>query len=140
MKSLVAALLVALAMSSPARAACSAEVLHQREDMRERLAYTSRRGLEGDHHYSITFRTTARGVVLPAALAAEYPQEMTIILQHQFEQLKVAPERFEVVLWFKRVRTRVAVPFDAITIFADPSTNFRLDPAPATLGQACDGT
>lgn len=139
MKSLGVALLVVLALSSQAEAACSAEVLHQREDMRERLGYASRRGLPGDHHYSITFRTTARGVVLPAALVAQYPQEMTIILQHQFEQLKVAPERFEVVLSFKGVRTRVVVPFDAITIFADPSVNFRLDPDPATLGQTCDG-
>ena len=139
MKSLVAALLVVLAMSSQAAASCSTEVLNQRADMRERLAYVSRRGLDGNHHYSITFVTTAQGVVLPAALLAQYPQDMTIILQHEFERLKVAPEWFEVVLWFKRVRTRVVVPFDAITIFADPSVNFRLDPNPATLGRTCEG-
>lgn len=127
-------------MPSQAAAACRAEVLHQREDMRERLGYASRRGLPGDHHYSITFRSTARGVVLPAAQVAQYPQEITIILQHQFEQLKVTPEQFEVVVWFKTVRTRVVVPFDAITIFVDPSVNFRLDPDPATLGPTCEGS
>lgn len=140
LKSIAATLLIALALSSPAAAdTCPAEVLHQRQDMRERLAYVSRRGLEGDHHYSITFKTTATGVVLPSTLVAQYPQKMSIILQHQFERLKVEADQFEVTLWFKGVKTRVVVPFDAITIFADPSASFRIDPDPAFLGLRCQG-
>lgn len=136
--SVAAALLFAAAMAQPARAAaCSAEVLQQREVMHAALSDVARRGLRGTHHFSITFKTTARGVVLPAALLASYPQEMTIILQYQFERLKVAPERFAVTLWFKGVRTRIAVPFDAITLFVDPSVNVRLEPDPASIGQRC---
>jgi hypothetical protein len=132
--------LFGLALSSQAAAGtCPAEVLHQREDMRERLAYVSRRGLEGDHHYFITFKTSAAGVVLPAALVAQHPDEMTIVLQYQFERLKVTTGQFEVMLWFKGVKTRVVVPFDAITAFIDPSVKFRIDTDPAFLGQRCQG-
>jgi hypothetical protein len=139
-KSIIAALLVVLAMALPAKAAsCSREVLQQREVMREALADVAKRGLRGKHYFSITFLTTANGVALPATLVAEYPREMTIILQHQFERLKVSAEAFEVVLWFKGVRTRVAVPFSAVTLFVDPSVNAWLKTEPASRGQRCEG-
>jgi len=141
LRAMIAGLLLGLALSSQAAAdSCPANVLHQREDMRERLAYVSRRGLEGGHHYFITFKTTAADVVLPAALVVEYPDEMTIVLQHQFEQLKVTTGRSEVMLWFKGSKTRVVVPFDAVTIFMDPSANFRIDPDPAFRGIRCELT
>jgi len=134
-----AALLMALSLSSRALAdVCPAEVLNQRQDMRDRLAHVSRRGLEGDHHYSIAFKTKAKGVGLPAALVAQYPDDMHIILQHQFEALKVSADRFDVTLWFKGKKTRVTVPFDAVTSFVDPSVDFRAEPDPAFHGIACD--
>ena len=134
-----AALLMALSLSSQALAdVCPAEVLNQRQDMRDRLAHVSRRGLEGDHHYSIAFKTKAKGVGLPATLVAQYPDDMHIILQHQFEALKVSADRFDVTLWFKGKKTRVTVPFDAVTSFVDPSVDFRVEPDPAFHGIACD--
>jgi hypothetical protein len=135
----IAALLTGLALSSPAFAdVCPAEVRHQRDDMRERLAYVSRRGLEGDHHYSIGFKTAVNGVVLPPALLAQYPDEMHIILQYQFEALKVSADRFDVTLWFKGKKTRVTVPFNAVTTFLAPSVDFRIEPDPAFRGVICD--
>jgi hypothetical protein len=137
---LVAALLVGLSVSPPVpkpEFACGARVMQQREVMREALADVAKRGLRGKHHYSITFQTTSTGVALPAQLMAQYPETMTIILQHQFERLKVTEERFEVTLWFKGVKTRVAVPFDAITLFIDPSANMWLETDAAARGQRC---
>jgi hypothetical protein len=139
LRTTTAALLMTLTLSSQAVAdVCPAEVLNQRQDMRERLAHVSRRGLEGDHHYSIAFKTKAKGVGLPAALISQYPDDMHIILQYQFEALKVSADRFDVTLWFKGKKTRVTVPFDAVTLFLDPSVNFRVEPDPAFRGIACD--
>jgi hypothetical protein len=137
MKLIFTALLLA-ALSSPAPAAsCGPAVLQQREVMREALAGVAARGLRGKHHFSITFLTTASGVGLPASLVAQYPEQMTIILQHQFERLRVSEDRFEVNLWFKGVKTRVTVPFDAVTLFIDPSVNVRIVTDPASHGQRC---
>ena len=139
MRKTIAALLTALALSSPAIAeVCPAEVLHQRQDMRERLAYVSRRSLEGDRHYSVVFKTHAKGVVLPAAQLAEHPDEMHVILQHQFEALKVYADRFAVTVWFNGKKARVSIPFDAVTQFLDPSVSFRIDTDPAFRGAVCD--
>ena len=138
LRTTIAALLFALALSSPAAAdVCPAEVLHQRQDMRERLAYVSRRGLEGDHHYSMVFKTATKGVVMPSALLAQYPDEMSIILQYQFEALKVSADRFDVTLWFKGKKARITVPFAAVTLFVDPSIGFRIETDPAFRGVAC---
>jgi hypothetical protein len=76
-------------------------------------------------------------VALPSVLVVQYPQEMTIILQHQFERLRVSAEAFEVVLWFKGVPTRVTVPFNAVTLFVDPSVKVWIKPDPASRGQRC---
>ena len=139
LRTTTAALLTGLILSSQAVAdICPAEVLSQRQDMRERLAHVSRRGLEGDHHYSIAFKTKAKGVGLPTALVAQYPDDMHVILQHQFEALKVSADRFDVTLWFKGKKTRVTVPFDAVTLFLDPSVDFRVEPDPAFHGIVCD--
>lgn len=141
LRTIAAALLMALALSSQASAdVCPDEVLGQRAEMRERLVYTSRRGLEGDHHYSITFKTKGKGVIMPETLLAQYPDDMSIILQYQFEALKVSAERFEVTLWFKGKKTRITVPFDAVTLFIDPSVNFRVEPDQAFRGISCDAS
>jgi hypothetical protein len=84
------------------------------------------KGMPGDHHFFITFDTTAEDVRLSDRLRAQYPEEMTIVLQHQFWDLKVTDEAFEVGLSFGGVAERLLVPFDAIKAFADPSVQFTL--------------
>ena len=84
------------------------------------------KGMPGEHHFFITFDTTAEGVRLSPRLLAQYPEEMTVVLQHQFWDLKVSDEGFEVGLSFGGVAERLSVPFDAIKAFADPSVQFTL--------------
>lgn len=83
-------------------------------------------GLLEEHHFYITFQTTHPGVDMPDYLRKQYPDEMTIVLQHQFYGLKVDKEGFSVMLSFNNVRERLSIPFKAITTFADPSVNFAL--------------
>ena len=94
--------------------------------MREALTQTAREGLPGDHHFYITFRTRAPGVGLPAYLLGKFPDEMTIVLQHQFRALEVADDAFSVNLSFQSRSERLRIPFAAVTTFADPSVNFGL--------------
>ncbi len=93
---------------------------------RQALAIAASDGLRGEHHFYIGFRTGAAGVVLPPQLLAKYPEEMTIVLQHQFWDLKVGEEAFSVMLSFSSRSERLTVPFAAITSFADPSVKFGL--------------
>lgn len=90
------------------------------------LTDAARNGLPGDHHFFITFDTRLAGVRVSPRLLEQYPEEMTIVLQHQFWDLKVADDGFEVGLSFGGVAERVHVPFTAITSFADPSVQFML--------------
>ncbi|MCW2282685.1 hypothetical protein M2323_000446 [Rhodoblastus acidophilus] len=94
--------------------------------VRKVLADAARDGLPGDHHFYITFRTHAPGVTLSNRLREQYPEEMTIILQYQFWDLKVDEVGFEVGLHFKNVPERLVVPFEAIAGFYDPSVQFGL--------------
>src|SRR5262245_62282864 len=94
--------------------------------VRSVLTETAKKGLPGDHHFYISFDTRADGVRLSDRLRAQYPDEMTIILQHQFWDLKVNEEGFEVGLSFGGVPERLSVPFDAINGFFDPSVQFGL--------------
>ena len=84
------------------------------------------KGLPGDHHFYITFDTRVDGVRLSARLKASYPQEMTIVLQHQFWDLTVSDQGFEVGLSFKGIPERLVVPLAAIKGFFDPSVQFGL--------------
>jgi uncharacterized protein len=88
------------------------------------LADAAKKGLPGDHHFKITFNTTAPGVRLSDRMRARYPQDMTIVLQHQFWDLTVNDTAFEVGLSFGSIPERVAVPFDAVTAFFDPAVQF----------------
>jgi hypothetical protein len=97
-----------------------------REMVRGVLTETVKNGLPGDHHFFITFDTTAEGVQLSSRLRAQYPEEMTIVLQHQYRGLKVSDEEFEVGLSFGGVPERLVVPLEAIKVFADPSVQFTL--------------
>lgn len=86
----------------------------------------SSRGLPGKHHFYITFRTRSAGVVIPENLGARYPEEMTIVLEHQFWDLEVYPDRFRVILKFNGQPHPIVIPFQAITRFFDPSVKFGL--------------
>jgi len=94
--------------------------------MREALERTAREGLPGDHHFYISFRTRAPGVIIPQHLLSKYPEEMTIVLQHQFRALQVGNVEFSVNLSFQSRLERLTIPFAAVTTFADPSVNFGL--------------
>jgi len=83
-------------------------------------------GMPGDHHFYITFRTRHPDVDIADYIRARYPDEMTIVLQHQFWGLEVTPEWFEVTLSFNRINERLHIPFSAVTAFADPSVKFGL--------------
>ena len=88
------------------------------------LADVAKKGLPGDHHFKITFNTAAPGVRLLERLRAQYPETMTIILQHQFWDLAVGERAFEIGLSFGGIGERLAVPFDAIVAFYDPAVQF----------------
>ncbi|MBR0697075.1 SspB family protein [Bradyrhizobium lablabi] len=94
--------------------------------LRRVLADAAEHGLPGEHHFYITFLSTAEGVKLSPRLLAQYPEEMTIILQHQFWDLVVTEDRFEVGLSFGGIPERLTVPFAAVTRFLDPSAPFDL--------------
>ena len=99
--------------------------------LRRVLADAAEHGLPGEHHFFITFLLTAEGVKLSPRLLAQYPEEMTIILQHQFWDLEVSEDRFEVGLSFGGIPERLVVPFNAIKSFFDPSVQFGLQFEPA---------
>src|SRR5215468_7257645 len=86
----------------------------------------SPRGLPGKHHFYITFRTHAPGVLIPEHLRARYPDEMTIVLEHQFWDLEVYSDRFRVILKFSGQPHPIVIPFAAVTRFFDPSVKFGL--------------
>ena len=95
--------------------------------LRRVLSDAAEHGLPGDHHFYIIFVSTAEGVKLSPRLLAQYPEEMTIILQHQFWDLVVTEDRFEVGLSFGGIPERLVVPFTAIKSFLDPSVQFGLE-------------
>jgi len=118
-----------------------------REVVARALELAAKEGLPGEHHYYLTFRTDHPGTRVPGHLKAKYPQEMTVVLQHQFEALTVdrAAGTFSVRLHFGGVGSTLLVPFAALTGFADPSVRYGLRfepvleptaaPAPATTAE-----
>jgi len=113
--------------------------------VREALARAAASGLPGTHHFYIGFKSHFPGVKLSDALLAEYPEEMTIVLEHQFWELQVEEHYFAVTLSFKGRSERLIIPFEAVISFTDPSVKFGLQfqpgetaampappPAPAT--------
>ena len=99
--------------------------------LRRVLTDAAEHGLPGEQHFFITFLSTADGVKLSPRLLAQYPEEMTIILQHQFWDLVVTEDRFEVGLSFGGIPERLVVPFAAIKSFLDPSVQFGLQFEPS---------
>lgn len=95
--------------------------------VREALRETARQGAApGEHHFYITYRTKAPGVKMAEHLVERFPDEMTIVVQHQFWDLEVFDGHFEVILKFNGVPQHLSVPFAAMTRFVDPSVNFGL--------------
>ena len=97
-----------------------------RSVVREALRRVAEEGWPGTHHAYITFKTAAPGVEVPDFLHTRYPDELTIVLQHQFWDLEVEDDFFSVTLSFNKVGQRIVVPFAALTSYADPSVKFGL--------------
>lgn len=107
--------------------------------MREALRSVVENGSPpGDHHFYISFRTRAPGVKIADYLIERFPQDMTIVIQHQYWDLEVSDERFEIILKFSGVPQHLSVPFTAVTRFVDPSVNYGLsfEDEPANGDQA----
>src|ERR1700756_4054351 len=94
--------------------------------VRDALRRIEKSGLIGAHHFYLTFKTHAEGVDIPDFLKEQYPDEMTIIIQHQYWALKVKDDYFEVTLTFKKLPAPLHIPFSALTAFFDPGVQFGL--------------
>jgi hypothetical protein len=97
-----------------------------RDVVRRVLARVAEHGLPGDHYFYLSFRTGHPGVLVPSPLRERYPEEMTVVLQHQFWNLEVGPEAFSVELNFSTARHVLRIPFAALTAFTDPAAEFAL--------------
>ena len=94
--------------------------------VRQALRRAERSGLPGEHHFFIAFLTEYPGVQVSDRLRQRYPKEMTIVLQHQYWDLVIGPEVFEVTVSFNKQQERIKVPFAALSAFVDPSVRFGL--------------
>ena len=94
--------------------------------MHDALVHAAKHGLPGAHHFYITFRTDNPKAQVDQSLKTRFPQEMTIVLQHQFWDLAVEADGFTVTLSFSNVPQRLVIPYAAVTAFTDPSVNFGL--------------
>ncbi len=99
--------------------------------VRKVLAEVARTGLPGNHHFYVTFATRGAGVRVSSRLLAQYPDDMTIVIQHQYWDLTVSEHAFEVGLSFNGISERLLVPFTAVKAFVDPSVQFALQFEPA---------
>ncbi|MES2252605.1 MAG: ClpXP protease specificity-enhancing factor SspB [Pseudomonadota bacterium] len=102
-----------------------------RKVMRDVLIDVSKNGLPGKHHFYIDFITSYPGVQIPSFLREDYPEDMTIVLQHEYWDLEVHENFFAVTLSFDNVDERIVIPFDAVIKFVDPSVNFGLEFTPS---------
>jgi hypothetical protein len=107
--------------------------------MRKVLSEVARTGLPGNHHFFITFVTGAPGVRISGRLREKYPEQMTIVLQYQYWDLKVTDTEFEVGLFFSEVPEKLTIPFTAVRGFYDPSVNFELEFDVATAADSLPG-
>ena len=103
------------------------------------LSHVAESGLYGEQHFMLTFNTQHPGVVMPPWLKAKYPNEITIVLQHEYRDLAVMEDRFSVGLSFKERSATLVVPFDAVRTFSDPSVNFALE-IPSSEGSSANDT
>lgn len=110
-----------------------------RDVVRKALIHVSEKGLPGDHYFYITFRTDQPGVEMADYLRERYPQEMTIVLQHQFWGLEIEAEAFAVLLSFNKVHERLYIPFRTLVGFSDPTSQFGLQFTVADTEEAAAG-
>ncbi len=103
--------------------------------LRKVLSEVAKTGLPGEHHFYVTFATKAPGVRISTRLVNQYPEDITIVLQHQYWDLTVTEHAFEVGLSFNGIPERLLVPFSAIKAFVDPSVQFALQFEPSTAGE-----
>lgn len=94
--------------------------------VREALRRVEKQGLIGSHHFYLTFKTHFPGVDIPEFLREQYPEEMTIVLQHQYWGLLIDEDHFEVALTFRKLPATLSIPFAALTGFVDPGVQFGL--------------
>jgi uncharacterized protein len=94
--------------------------------VRDALRKVQKTGLPGEHHFYIAFNTKYPGVILSDRIAERYPREMTVVLQHQFWNLIITDDRFEVELSFDNIPEKLVIPFNSIKGFLDPSVQFGL--------------
>lgn len=104
--------------------------------VRRALAHAAEHGLDGEHHFYLTFATRAPGVALAPHLRDLHPDKLTVVLQHQFWDLAVDDERFAVTLSFGGRRERLVVPYGALTSFVDPAAEFGLQLGPRAAAAA----
>lgn len=97
--------------------------------VRDALSFAQKNGLDGNHFY-ITFQTPRDDVVLSDRLKAAYPEEITIVLQHEYSDLNVSDDAFSVVLSFGDIPEKISVPFSAVVRFADPYAQFAVSFSP----------
>ena len=97
-----------------------------RHVVRDALHHVDKFGLPGDHHFFISFQTNYPGVSISPQLKSRYPEEITIVVQHQYWDLKITDTQFSIMLSFNNIPEKLVVPFDALTAFADPSIKFGL--------------
>ena len=105
-----------------------------RQVVRRVLELVAAQGLPGQHHFYVAFRTCAPGVDIPRHLLERYPDEMTIVIQHRYWDLKVDDDGFQIGLSFNQVPARLRIPYAALTGFFDPAVNFALQFQPAEAG------
>lgn len=94
--------------------------------VRDSLGYAAQNGLPGNHHFYIGFDTRHAGVDMPDWLREQFPEEITIVVQHEYWDLAVTPDRFSIGLSFSNRSAMLTVPFDAVLTFVDPSAEFGL--------------
>jgi uncharacterized protein len=113
-----------------------------RQVVAQAMAHVAANGLPGEHHFYLTFRTDYPGVAIPPRLRTQYPQEMTIVLQHQFWDLKMDDEAglISVGLSFGGVPASLVIPLGAVTGFADPHVRYglRFQPVPVAAAEAAE--
>ena len=106
--------------------------------VREALRRVEKSGLPGEHHFYIAFNTKYPGVDIGERMSQRYPREMTIVIQHQYENLVVREDRFEVTLSFDNIPEKLVIPFNAVKGFLDPSVQFGLQFEVVTVEPAVD--
>ena len=106
--------------------------------VRDALRRVEKSGLPGEHHFYIAFNTKSPGVDIGERMAQRYPREMTIVIQHQYENLIVREDRFEVELSFDNIVEKLVIPFNAVKGFLDPAVQFGLQFEVVTVEPAAE--